>query len=180
VSGDARSRHDGPAIVLIIAAADNDIIGRDGRLPWRLPSDLKHFRSLTMGKPVVMGRKTYLSIGRPLPGRTNIVVSRDPTFAIPGVVVAGDLTAGFAVARGDALRRGSDIMVIGGADIFAQALPDAVRLELTRVHMRPDGDVTLPDFASADWREVARRDVAAGPGDDAPFTVLSYERAVAK
>jgi dihydrofolate reductase len=172
-------RRDGPAIVLIIAAADNDIIGRDGGLPWRLRSDLKHFRSLTMGKPVVMGRKTYLSIGRPLPGRTNIVVSRDPTFATPGVVVAGDLAAGLAVARGDALRRGSDMMVIGGADIFAQALPEAARIELTRVHMRPNGDVTLPSFASAEWREVARREVAAGPGDDAPFTILSYERAVA-
>jgi dihydrofolate reductase len=166
----------GPAVTLIIAVADNNVIGRDGSLPWRLKSDLQHFRALTMGKPVVMGRRTYLSIGKPLPGRTNIVVSRDPSFAAPGVIVASSLGAGMEVARGDALRRGSDIMVIGGADIFAQALPLAERLELTRVHMRPQGDVVLPDFAATEWHEVARRAVSPGPHDEAAFTLVSYER----
>jgi dihydrofolate reductase len=165
-----------PAIVLIIAAADNDVIGRDGKLPWHLRSDLQHFRALTMGKPVVMGRKTYLSIDRPLPGRTNIVVSRDPTFAARGLIAAPTLEAALATARGDALRRGSDIMVIGGADIFTQALPLAARLELTRVHLRPEGDVTLPLIEWADWQEIAQREVPRGPHDDAGFTVVSYQR----
>ena len=130
-----------PQIVLVVAAADNDVIGAGGKLPWHLRSDLQHFRALTMGKPVVMGRKTYLSIGRPLPGRTNIVVSRDPAFAGPGLLIAPTLETALTAARGDALRRGSDIMVIGGAEIFAQLLSAAARLELTRVHLRPEGDV---------------------------------------
>ncbi len=179
MSGDLTNRN-GPATVLIIAAADNNVIGRAGGLPWRLKSDLQHFRSLTMGKPVVMGRKTYVSIGKPLPGRTNIVVSRDRSFAAPDLTVACSLAAALEAARGDALRRGSDIMVIGGADIFAQALPLATRVELTRVHMRPDGDVILPDLAEDEWREVARCDVAPGPSDDAAFTLLSYERIAPK
>ena len=165
-----------PAIVLIIAAAANDVVGRDGGLPWHLRSDLQHFRALTMGKPVVMGRKTYPSIGRPLPGRTNIVVSRDETFAAPGLVVASTLVAALAAARGDALRRGSDIMVIGGADIFAQALPVATLIELTRVHLRPDGDVFLPPIDWTAWREIVRHDVPQGPHDDAGFTVVRYQR----
>jgi dihydrofolate reductase len=175
VSADQR-KCSGPATVLIIAAADNNVIGRDGALPWHLRSDLQRFKALTMGKPIVMGRRTYRSIGRPLPGRTNIVASRDVTFAAPGLIVAPNLAAALETARGDALRRGSDIMVIGGAEIFSQVLPIAQRLELTRVHMRPQGDVTLPDFSETQWREVARRDIAPGPHDDAAFTVLSYER----
>jgi dihydrofolate reductase len=165
-----------PVIVLIIAAADNDVIGRDGKLPWHLRSDLQHFRARTMGKPVVMGRKTYLSIARPLPGRTNIVVSRDPNFAGRGLLVAPTLAAALAAAHCDAFRRASDIMVIGGADIFAQALPLAARLELTRVHLRPPGDVLLPPIEWAEWQETARRDVSPGPRDDAGFTIVSYER----
>jgi dihydrofolate reductase len=171
-----RSKRDRPTIVLIIAAAANNIIGRDGGLPWRLRSDLQHFRSLTMGKPVIMGRKTYCSIGKPLPGRTNVVVSRDPAFAARGLVVAPNFAAALEVARGDAMRRATDITVIGGAEIFAQAMPLAERLELTRVHLHPTGDVTLPDFNAAEWREVARRDVSPGPHDEAAFTILSYER----
>jgi dihydrofolate reductase len=165
-----------PQIVLVVAAADNDVIGAGGKLPWHLRSDLQHFRALTMGKPVVMGRKTYLSIGRPLPGRTNIVVSRDPAFAAPGLLVAPTLESALAAARGDALRRGSDIMVIGGAEIFAQLLSAAARLELTRVHLRPEGDVLLPQIAWARWQEIARRDFPPGPHDDAGFTVVSYRR----
>jgi len=165
-----------PHIVLVVAAADNDVIGRDGKLPWHLRSDLQHFRALTMGKPVVMGRKTYLSIGRPLPGRTNIVVSRDPGFGAPGLVVAPTLQAALTAARADALRRGSDIMVIGGAEIFAQLLPAATRLELTRVHLRPAGDVLLPLIEWHEWDEIARRDLPQGPHDDAGFTVTSYRR----
>jgi dihydrofolate reductase len=115
-----------------------------------------------------------------LPGRTNVVVSRDPAFAAPGLIVAPSFDTALDVARGDALRRASDIMVIGGAEIFAQAVPLAQRLELTRVHLRAEGDVTLPDFSAAEWYEVARRDVAPGPHDDAAFTILSYERVAPK
>ena len=106
---------------------------------------MQHFRAVTMGKPVVMGRKTYLSIGRPLPGRTNIVVSRDPAFAAPGVLVAPSVEAALTAARGDALRRSADaIVVIGGADIYAQTIARADRLLVTRVHLQPSGDTKFP------------------------------------
>ena len=122
-------------MVLVAAVADNGVIGRAGALPWRLKSDMQHFRALTFGHPVLMGRKTYQSIGKPLSGRTNIVVSRERAFAAPGVLVARDLDAALGVARGDALRRGGPaIMVIGGADLYAQTMPLASRLEITRVH----------------------------------------------
>ena len=110
-------------IVVLAAVAENGVIGRGNALPWRLKSDMAHFRALTMGKPVVMGRKTYLSIGKPLKGRTTIVVSRDRAFAAPGVLVAPNLDYALAAARGDALRRGADtVIVAGGADIYIQAL----------------------------------------------------------
>src|SRR5437764_8347441 len=110
-------------IVIVAAVADNGVIGRGGAMPWRLKSDMRHFRGATMGKPVVMGRKTYLSLWiRPLPGRTNIVVTRDSDFTAPGVLVAPSLDAALQTACGDALRRGTDIMVLGGAQIYAQAM----------------------------------------------------------
>ena len=141
---------DGVAIVLLAAVAENGVIGRDNALPWRLKSDMQRFRALTMGKPVVMGRKTYVSIGKPLKGRTNIVVSRDRAFAAAGVVVAHDLASALTAARGDALRRGADaIMVIGGTDIFVQTLPLADRLEITIVHARPQGDTLFPPIDPA-------------------------------
>ena len=164
-------------IVFVVAAADNGVIGRDGGLPWRLRSDLRHFRALTLGHPVLMGRKTYLSIGKPLPGRTNIVVTRDKTVSLPGVVTTSALPAALAVARGDALRRGVDaIMVIGGADIYAQLLPVADRLEITRVHVRPPGDAVFPDPDPAVWRQITCSEQPAGVGDDAAFTIETYRR----
>jgi dihydrofolate reductase len=165
-------------IVLLAAVADNGVIGRDNALPWRLPSDLKRFKALTMGRPVVMGRKTYLSIGKPLPGRTNIVVTRDTGFTAPGVVVATSLDAALAAARGDALRRGADsIAVIGGTDIFAQCLPLADRLEITHVHARPEGDALFPPIDARLWCETGRMEHAAGPQDEAPFSTVTYIRA---
>jgi dihydrofolate reductase len=165
-------------IVVVVAVADNDVIGQGGGLPWRLKTDLRHFRALTLGKPVIMGRKTCLAIGRPLPGRTSIVVSRDPAFTAPGVVVAGDLGHAIAAARGDALRRGANaVMIIGGADIYAQTLPLADRMVVTRVHMRPDGDVRFGPIDPRLWRERERSEHAAGPEDEAAFTLLVYERA---
>src|SRR3977135_82555 len=118
---------------LVAAVAENGVIGQGGALPWRLRSDMKHFRAATMGKPVVMGRKTYLSIGKPLPGRTNSVASRDRAFAAPGVLVAETVEAALAVARGDALRRGvGEIAIIGGAALYAQIMDAGRRLVMTR------------------------------------------------
>src|SRR5438876_914538 len=132
-------------LVLVAAVADNGVIGQGGDMPWRLQADLQHFCRLTMGKPVVMGRKTYLSIGKPLAGRTTIVISRDPSLAIPGAIVTASFERALAVARGDALRRAvSEIIIAGGADIYAQAMPLADRLEITHVHARPDGDTVFP------------------------------------
>src|SRR3954454_4702514 len=120
-AGKARPERPLMQMVLIAAVAENGVIGRGGTMPWRLKSDMRHFRALTLGKPVVMGRKTYLSLSiRPLPARTNIVVTRDANFTAPGALVARSLEIALEVARGDALRRGSDIMVIGGAEIYAQ------------------------------------------------------------
>ena len=164
-------------IAIFAAVSENGVIGRSNALPWRLKSDLRHFRSLTMGKPVVMGRKTYLSIGKPLPGRTVIVVSRDPAFAAPGIVVAPDLDAAFSVARGDALRRGADaIVVAGGADIYAQVMARADRLVVTLVRMQVEGDVNFPAIDPNVWREVARSEHEPGTGDDAAFAFVTYAR----
>jgi dihydrofolate reductase len=164
-------------LVLVAAVAENGVIGRNGRLPWRLRSDLQHFRAVTLGHPAVMGRKTYDAIGKPLAGRTNIVVSRDPAFAAPGVVAAPDLDAALAIARGDALRRGTvEIMIIGGADLYRQTIDRAARLEITRVHARPEGDSVFPPIDPARWRETGRREHPPGRDDDTAFTTLVYER----
>ncbi|TMJ27392.1 MAG: dihydrofolate reductase [Alphaproteobacteria bacterium] len=164
-------------LVELAAVARNGVIGQAGRLPWRLKSDLAHFRSQTMGKPVVMGRKTFLSIGKPLAGRTNIVVSRDPSFTAAGAIVTGSVDAALLTARGDALRRCVDeIVVIGGAELYRQTLPAADRLVITQVDLDPQGDVTFPDIDWRLWKEVSRSDQPAGPGDEASFTLLVYER----
>jgi dihydrofolate reductase len=164
-------------LVLVAAVAENGVIGRDGRLPWHLRSDLQHFRAVTLGHPAVMGRKTYDAIGKPLAGRTNIVVTRDPAFAAPGVVAAPGLDAALAIARGDALRRGAaEIMIIGGADLYHQTIDRAARLEITRVHARPEGDSVFPQIDPARWRETGRREHPAGRDDEAAFTTLVYER----
>jgi dihydrofolate reductase len=164
-------------LVIVAAVAENGVIGNKGRLPWRLKSDLAHFRKLTMGKPVLMGRKTYLSIGKPLDGRTNIVVTRERAFAAPAVVVATSMDAALTTARGDALRRGvNEIIVIGGADVFVQTMGVAQRLVITRVHLKPAGDIFFPAIDPALWREVSRSEHARGDGDDATFSVVVYER----
>jgi dihydrofolate reductase len=166
-------------ITLIAAVAENGVIGRDNGLPWRLKSDMVHFRAATMGKPVVMGRKTFLSIGRPLPGRTTIVVSRDRAFAAPGIVAAPSLEAALTVARGDALRRQAEcIIVAGGAELYGQALPLAERLNITYVHRAIDGDAYFPAIDRSVWHETARDDRAAAAGDDCSFSFVIYQRAV--
>ena len=164
-------------LVLVAAVAENGVIGKDGGLPWRLPSDLRRFRALTLGHPVVMGRKTFASIGRPLPGRTNIVVTRDAGFRKPGVVVTTSFADARAVATGDALRRlATEIAVIGGAEIYAQWMECADRLEITDVHARPEGDTCFGAIDPAAWQEVARVRNPAGPVDSADFSYVTYRR----
>lgn len=139
-------------IVLVAAVAENGIIGRNGTMPWHLPADLAHFKRLTLGHPIVMGRRTFEAVGRPLPGRRNIVVTRNPDFAASGVETAASLEQALALA-GDA----PQVMVIGGGELYRAALPLARRIHLTRVHARPDGDTRFPELDTSEWRETERR-----------------------
>jgi dihydrofolate reductase len=172
------SASDGIDIILVVAVAENGVIGRDNAMPWRIRSDLKFFKSVTMNKPVVMGRKTYASIGKPLAGRTNIVVTRQPDFTAPGILVAPGIEQALAAARSDALRRGADtIAVIGGTEIFEQTMPLADRLILTLVHAKPPGDTYFPAVDPAVWREAERLAQPRGSDDEYGFTIVNYERA---
>ena len=162
-------------IVLVAAIGDNSVIGRDGQLPWRLKSDLQHFRKVTLNRPVIMGRKTYESIGKLLPGRTNIVLTRDLSLVAPGAVLATSLDAALGYAHTDAVKRGTDeIMVVGGSDIFATTMPMADRLEITHVHASPEGDVLFPPIDPEVWQEISREEHFAGPDDDANFALVTY------
>jgi len=166
-----------PQIVLIVAVAENGVIGADGAMPWRLKSDMQRFKALTLDKPVVMGRKTFASIGRPLPRRTNIVVTRDKAFRAAGVVVTHSFADAMAVATGDALRRfATEIAIIGGVEIYAQWMGRADRLEITEVHARPDGDTRFAAIEPTEWEEVARVRNPAGPGDSADFSYVTFRR----
>lgn len=143
-------------LALIAALADNRVIGIDNRLPWHLPADLRHFKAVTLGKPIIMGRKTWDSLGRPLPGRLNLVVSRQAGLVLEGAEVLPSLPAAVARADGWARERGvAELMLIGGAELYAQGLPLAQRLYLTRVHLAPEGDALFPVFAESDWQLAA-------------------------
>jgi dihydrofolate reductase len=164
-------------VVLIAAVADNGVIGARGAIPWRLKSDLQRLKKMTIGKPVVMGRATFASIGRPLPGRTNIVLTRDIEFRGDGAIVTNSLRDARALALGDALRRSvTEIAVIGGAEIYTQFMDSADRLEITEVHARPEGDTLFVAIDGAVWQEVARVHNPAGPGDSAAFSYVTYRR----
>lgn len=164
-------------VALIVAVARNGVIGRDGGLPWRLSSDLKLFRRLTMNKPLIMGRKTFASLKRPMDGRDTIVLTRDRAFAAPGAIVAHSL--GDAIERGRicAADRGSgEIMVIGGAEIFREALPLADRIYLTEVDACPEGDTAFPALGWSAWRKLSSESYAAGPKDEFGFTFSLFDR----
>lgn len=166
-----------PEVILIVAAADNGVIGAGGAIPWRLKTDQQRFKAMTMNKPVVMGRKTFASLRRPLPGRTNIVITRDAGFRAAGAIVTTSFANARAVATGDALRRfATEIAVIGGAEIYAQWMPIADRLEVTEVHARPAGDTRFAVIDAADWKEVARVRNSAGSDDSAEFSYVTYIR----
>lgn len=167
-----------PAIVMIAAMGRNRVIGRDNAMPWRLPTDLKRFRRLTMGKPVIMGRKTFLSIGKPLPGRESIVVTRDPTFAAPdGVHVARTLQEALDVASRRAAEMGADEIISGGGgEIYAQMIGMADRLHVTEVDAAPEGDAVFPPIDPAIFREVHRETHPAVPPDAHAFAFVDYAR----
>lgn len=166
-----------PPIALVVAVARNGVIGRDGDLPWRISSDLKRFKQVTLGKPVVMGRKTWDSLPRrPLPGRVNVVVSRTLAEA-EGAQVCRDLDAALQAAHKAAVAEGApEICVIGGAQIYAAVLDRAARIYLTQVDLEPEGDSRFPALDPAVWREVSAEHVARGEGDDAGFTARVLER----
>lgn len=165
-------------IALVVAMADNGVIGRGGDLPWHLPEDLKYFRAVTMGKPMVMGRRTYEAIGRPLPGRANIVVTRNRAFRPEGVEVAATLDDAIRIAEQRAAEAGvEEIMIIGGAQIYSAALPRAGRIYLTEVHQAVEGDTTFPDFDRAALREVSREARQTASGVAISFVVLERPQA---
>jgi len=164
---------------LIVAMAENRMIGLDGAMPWHISADLKYFKQVTMGAPVIMGRKTFQSIGRPLPGRMNIVITRDTDFRADGIEVVHDLEAARRKAEAISLIEGkNEVFVIGGAQIYALALPAADRLYLTEVHSSPPGDTWFPEIEMGEWREISREshepESEGGPG----FSFVILDRIV--
>jgi dihydrofolate reductase len=167
-----------PVVALVAAVARNGVIGSGEALPWRLPSDLRRFKALTMGKPLIMGRKTFQSIGRPLPGRLTIVITRDVSYAPQGVEIAHDIGAAIRSAAAAARAAGADeIVVAGGGEIYAQTIGRAERLHITEVDFAPEGDARFPPIDPALWREVTRTTGERSPRDDADFAFVDYERA---
>ncbi len=165
------------AVVLIAAVAENGVIGVRGGMPWRLSTDMKRFRRLTMGKPVVMGRKTYETIGKPLDGRANFVVTRQARFAPPGVVVVPTVAAALLAAAESARATGAgEIAVIGGGEVYAAALPFADRLHITHVEASPEGDTRFPAIDPAVWRATRSEREPVGEKDSAATIFVTYER----
>jgi dihydrofolate reductase len=164
-------------VSLIVAVSENGVIGRDGGLPWHLSSDLKLFRQVTMGKPIIMGRKTFEAIGRVLPGRANIVVTRSRASMPRDVQRAGSIEEALAIAERTARADGQDeLFVIGGGEIYRQVLPGADRVYRTQVHLSVDGDTSFPDLDPRQWREVSRTRYRAGDRDSADFSFVVLER----
>jgi dihydrofolate reductase len=166
-----------PEIVLLVAVAENGVIGSSGAIPWRLKADQQRLKAMTMGKPIVMGRKTFESLRRPLRGRTNIVITRDANFRAAGAVVTTSFADARATALGDALRRlATEIAVIGGAEIYAQWMDVADRLEVTEVHLKPEGNTRLAPVDLREWDEVARTFHVRTDDDTADFSYVTYRR----
>jgi|SRR5690606_3790249 dihydrofolate reductase len=166
-------------LALIVAMARNRVIGRDNAMPWQQPDDLRYFKRMTLGKPVIMGRKTFASIGRPLPGRSNIVVTRNTSFAAEGIHVVHSLDA--AIALGQRLlaelgQEDGELMLVGGAELYAQGLPLASRLYLTELHGEPEGDARFPAIDPAAWRELSREDHDAGEANTYAYSFVVLER----
>ena len=164
-------------LVLIAAIGQNGVIGVEGGLPWRLSSDLKRFKQITMGKPIIMGRKTYESIGKPLPGRLNIVVTRNPEFEAEGVEIVSGIEDGIALAMQHAkINDAYEICVIGGGEIYSKTIDSADRLYITHVHVSPDGDTNFPEIAEDYWQITHMEDIPAGENDVAATRFAVYDR----
>ncbi len=164
-------------VALIAAVAENGVIGNKNAIPWRLPSDFAHFKRTTMGKPLVMGRKTFESIGKPLPGRTNIIVTHQQDYQPAGVLVVSSLEEALERAQAIAATDGAgEVMIGGGAQIYAEALPIANRLYLTHVALEPEGDTWFPAINAQEWAEIEGIAVPPHPNDTAAFRVKLYER----
>ena len=164
-------------LVIVVAVADNGVIGASGGLPWHLTEDLKQVKKLTLGKPLIMGRRTYQSIGRPLPGRVSVVLTSDPGFSVPGVIVVRDFEAALEAAHAAAVdMTAREIVAFGGAGIYARALPLAKRIYKTEVHARPDGDTWFPDTDPGQWREVAREDHRGAGPDGLSYSLVVLDR----
>ncbi|MFP1682218.1 dihydrofolate reductase [Alloalcanivorax sp. C16-1] len=165
-------------LAMMAAKASNDVIGRDNKLPWYLPNDLKYFKQATLGKPIIMGRNTWESLKRPLPGRTNIVITRQQAYRADGAKVVATLEQALELAEHVALIDGQDeVVVIGGAQIYALALPRADRLYLTEVHAEVPGDTHFPAVDAAQWREIGREDFQAEGPNPYDYSFVVYERA---
>jgi len=163
-------------VAIVVAVADNGVIGRGNTLPWQLPDDLQHFKRTTLGRPIIMGRKTFESIGRPLPGRLNIILTRDEAWRVEGVTVAHSMEEAIDIAEGQALIDGADsVMVIGGAEVYRQAMPFASRAFLTRVHGNVSGDAYFDLTELASWREVTNTFMEGGLRNSHDFSVIELE-----
>jgi len=163
---------------IIVAQSQNRVIGINNKLPWYLPEDLKYFKRITQGKPIIMGRKTYESIGRPLLGRTNIVITRDGDYQAPGIKVVHTLEQALDLAEQQALVDGSEeALVIGGAEIYALTLPQADRLYLTQVHAQVEGDAFFPAIDKDQWQEALRQDFNADGPNPYNYSFIVYQRA---
>lgn len=164
-------------VYLIVAVAENGVIGHDGTMPWRLSTDLKRFKSLTMGKPVVMGRKTWVSLGRPLPGRANIVITRDKNFSADGAIVVHSLSEGLRIGRMEAEKANADaVFVIGGGEIFREAMGLAQKMYVTEIQAKIAGDTYFPVFDPMQWRATFAENVPAGEKDTHASRFVVYER----
>jgi dihydrofolate reductase len=164
-------------LALVVAVAENGVIGRNNQLPWRIPGDLKHFKAVTMGKPMVMGRKTYESVGKPLPGRVSIVLTHDKNWRAEDVLVAHTLDNVLTLAGKEAEKLGaSEIAVIGGSALFKETLPLAAKIELTEVHAKPEGDIYFPEYDRSAFRETRREGPFKSDKDDHAYSVVTLER----
>jgi dihydrofolate reductase len=162
----------GMRVSAVVAASDNNVIGKDGGLPWHVSSDLKLFKEITLGKPVIMGRRTWESLPRkPLPGRRNIVITRNPDYVADGAEIVRSVDEALAVCAGE-----PEVSIIGGGQVYEQAMSRTDRIYLTRIHLEVDGDTLLPDLPAQEWREVERRAFDKGERDDAAFTLVVLDR----
>lgn len=162
---------------LIVAAAENGVIGKDNQMPWHLPEDLKYFKRITMGKPVVMGRKTFESIGKPLPGRPNIVITRNTAYKAEGVDVLHDLSSAEAHCEDLAIFEDfGEIMVIGGAELYRQALPEVDRIYLTRIHAEIEGDTSFPDLEESSWKVTSEERFGSDDKNPYDYSFLVLDR----